>query len=218
MLNFEGVIKGIAAHVLYKKVNIGGNRFLYAFKDSKCASAEEVSYIERVKKRIMFESNKYAKKHEVFGVIVFESDLDLPPETIYQCYDDRCLLELVFKRYKSDECLDKTCVQDDFSVIGAEFINFISTLATCRIIRKATLAGLLAHLSYGELMEDLSSAWRMVDAPTLAKSDDAYWVHTLSMVLDELERLEISKPALLPKSSLDKKPSKNKEKSQKKEV
>jgi len=49
-------------------------------------------------------------------------------------------MELVFNRYKSDECLDKTNVQGDFSVIGSELINFILTVVICRIIRKAKSA------------------------------------------------------------------------------
>ncbi len=49
----------------------------------------------------------------------------------------RWLLEVVFNRYKNDECLDHTDCQGDFSVMGNEFINFLSTVATCRIIRKA---------------------------------------------------------------------------------
>ena len=83
-----------------------------------------------------FTSEGYAKKKELFGVIVFESDQDLDPQTAYACYDDRWLLELVFNRYKSDECLDKTNVQGDFSVIGSEFINFISAVLTCGLIKK----------------------------------------------------------------------------------
>lgn len=54
----------------------------------------------------------------------------------YTCYEDCRLLELVFKRYKSNECLGHTGEQGDFSVIGSEFVNFISTAATCRIIKK----------------------------------------------------------------------------------
>ncbi len=68
-------------------------------------------------------------------MIVFESDQDLPPNTAYLCYDDRWMLELVFNRYKSDEYLNQTNVQGDFSLIGSEFINFIATVATCRMIR-----------------------------------------------------------------------------------
>ena len=137
--------------------------------------------------------------------------MDLDPKTAYMCYDDRWLLELVFNRYKNDECLDKTNVQGDFSVIGAEFINFISTVITCRIIRKATRAGLLEHMSYGELMDDLSSAWRRTDAGGIPRSDDKYWVHTLQIVFDELEALGLSEP--IEKSEPKKRGRKKKEKS-----
>ena len=110
------------------------------------------------------------------------------------------MLELVFAQYKGDECLDRTNVQGDFSVIGSEFINFIATVAVCRIIRKASDTKLLNEVSYGDLMDDLSSAWRKVDAPTenaedIPASDDGCWVHTLPMVFEELETLGLSKPA-----------------------
>ena len=202
MLAYDGVLEGVGEHVLYKKCSIRGGRFLYAFKNSKKAAAEEAGYLAKAEKSGQFDQSKYANKKEVFGVIVFESDQDLPPKTAYLCYDDRWLLELVFNRYKSDECLDKTNVQGDFSVIGSEFINFISTVATCRILRKARLAGLLKDMSYGELMGDLSSAWRMVDAPMPPRSGDGYWVHTLNIVFEELEALELSTP--VPKPALKK--------------
>lgn len=192
MLSFEGVLQGIDAHVVYKKKQIKGGRFLYAYRDTRKASIEEADYLAKAADKKNFNPQKYDKKNSLFGVIVFESDQDLDPRTAYLCYDDRWLLELVFNRYKNDECLDKTNVQGDFSVIGAEFINFISTVATCRIIRKARQAGLLDHMSYGELMDDLCSAWRRVDAPANPKTSDGYWVHTLQVVFDELEALGLS--------------------------
>lgn len=195
MLSYEGILKGLGEKILYKKSSIKGGRFLYAFKDTRKAAIEEGDFISRATKNNDFELDKYTKKREFFGVIVFESDQDLPPEIIYQCYDDRWQLELVFRHYKSDECLDKTNVQGDFSVIGSEFINFIATVATCRILKKARVAGLLEKMSYGELMEDLSSAWRRSDAPEDAKSNDGYWVHTLNVVFEELEALGLSAPA-----------------------
>jgi hypothetical protein len=192
MLDFEGVLDGVDSRVLYKKSRINGGRYLYAFEDTNKEKAEKDTFIDKSKKEELFKKDKYYKKKELFGVIVFESDLDMPAKVAYSCYEDRWLLELVFKRYKSDECLDKTRVQGDFSVIGAEFIHFISTLATCRIIRKAKLAGLLDHLTYGDLMEDLSSAWRTVNAPEYATSDDGYWINTCDMVFAELEALGLS--------------------------
>lgn len=198
MLDFEGVLSGLNDHVVYKKAAIKGGRYLYAYKSSKKARAEEASYLARREKKKDFVSEKYSKKQELFGVIVFESDQDLDPQTAYACYDDRWLLELVFNRYKSDECLDKTNVQGDFSVIGSEFINFISTVLTCRLIKKAREAGLLDEMSYGDLMDDLNSAWRMVDAPDAPETGDKYWVHTLKTVFEELEALGLSKPIPQP--------------------
>ena len=132
------------------------------------------------------------------------------------CYDDRWLLELVFKRYKNDECLDRTNVQGDFSVIGSEFINFITTLVTCRIIRKARIAGLLKKMTYGELMDDLSTAWRKVDAPAPPISDDSYWVHTFNTVYEVLEALGLSTPVIEKKPKKRGRPRKNPEVSESK--
>ncbi len=209
MLSFEGVLSGVDDHILYKKRPIQGGRYLYAYKSARKAAAEEASYLARREKRKDFQPDAYEKKRSTFGVIVFESDQDLDPKAAYLCYDDRWLLELVFNRYKSDGCLDKTDVQGDFSLIGSEFINFVSTVLTCRMLRKARGAGLLEKVSYGELLDDLSSAWRMVDSPEYPATDDGCWVHTLSYVFDELEALGLSKPVPKPPPKKRGRPRKN---------
>lgn len=132
-------------------------------------------------------------------MIVFESDQDLDPRAAFVCYDDRWLLELVFNRYKYDECLDRMDVQGDFSVIGSEFVNFISTVLTCRMVKKAREARLLENMTYGDLMDDLSSAWRNVEASDqLPETGDKYWVHTMKYAIEELEVLGLSKPIPKP--------------------
>lgn len=211
MLKFEGVLSGIDKKVLYSKKKIKGGHYLYCFKDIKKASEEENGYITKAKNNKSFDLNEYEKKKELFGVIVFESDVDMPPLTAYLSYEDRWTLELVFDRYKNDECLDKTSVQNDFSVIGSSFVNTISTMLTCRILKKAESVNLLDDMTYKELMDDLSSSWRMVDSPSEAKRDDGCFVHTLDYVFDELEKLGLSLP--MPKSTPKKKgrPKKNKE-------
>ena len=198
MLDFEGVLTGVDDHVLYKKQAIKGGRYLYAFKSTKSAKVEESGYLARREKLQDFSNDAYSKKKDVFGVIVFESDIDLDPQTVYVCYDDRWLLELVFNRYKSDECLDKTNVQSDFSVIGSEFINFIATVITCRLIKKARDAGLLESMTYGNLMDDLSSVWRKTNGPDTPETGDGYWVHTFKTEFAEMEALGLSKPIPQP--------------------
>lgn len=209
MLDFKGVLTGVGDHVLYKKQEIKGGRFLYAYKSARKAAAEEASFLARREEKSDFDPKTYDKKKELFGVIVFESDQNLDPRTAYLCYDDRWLLELVFNRYKNDECLDKTNVQGDFSLIGSEFINFISTVITCRLIKKAREANLLNVMSYGDLMDDLNSAWRKVDAPEEPATDDSGWVHTNNCVFVELEALGLSNS--LPKPEPKKRGRKKKE-------
>ena len=94
MLAFEGVLSGIGDHVLYKKKAIKGGRFLYAYRSAHKAAIEEASFLARREEKNDYNSATYVKKRELFGVIVFESDQDLDPQTAYLCYDDRWLLEL----------------------------------------------------------------------------------------------------------------------------
>lgn len=191
MLDYEGVLIGIGEHIQYKKRCIKNGRFLYAFRNLKKAAAEESTFVARSEGNKMYDREKYKKKAETFGVIVFESDQDLSPETIYRCYQDRWLLEVVFNRYKTDDRLDKTNVHGDFSVIGSEFVNFFSTVITCRILRLAEKAKVLEDCSYGELMGNLTAAWREVSAPAPPKSDDVYWFFATQETFDQMAALGV---------------------------
>lgn len=146
----------------------------------------------REEKRLRWQ--QVGNKRCIFNIIVFESDLDIDPRTAYLYCDEHWVLELVFRQYKNDQCIDKTGVQGDFSLIRSEFINFISTVITCRLIGKARDTGLLKEMSCRDLMDDLSSAWRMVDSSEPSKSDDGCWVNTIKRVFEEFEALGLSKP------------------------
>ena len=73
-------------------------------------------------------------------------------------------------------------------------VNFLATVLTCRLRRRAKRAGLLNKCSFKDLMEDLATAWRKVDGPLSPASDDSYWVTDYPGVFDLLERLGLSKP------------------------
>lgn len=83
---------------LYRKCAIKKGRFLYTFKDTEKTAAEESSFLTRTKQNGNFNDDEYRKRKELFGMIVFESDHDLAPKTTYRCYNDRWLLELIFRR------------------------------------------------------------------------------------------------------------------------
>jgi len=196
LMDFNEVITGTDKNVIGKKVELKNGRYLYSFRDSYLASKEEFSFITKSKKKKSFDSEKFLSHKDRYGVIVFESDQDLSLSQVYKSYEDRWLLELLFGQYKGEECLDSTNVQGDFSLIGAEFVNFIATLMTSRMVRKAGNAKLLDEMSYGDLMEDLSSAWRQTNSSDVPSSDDKKWVHTLPFVMLLLEKLGLSKPII----------------------
>ncbi|MFQ9396206.1 MAG: hypothetical protein ACLR2E_21970 [Lachnospiraceae bacterium] len=47
MLSFEGVLEGIEGHVVYKKKQIEGGRFLYSYRDARKAAIEEADYLTK---------------------------------------------------------------------------------------------------------------------------------------------------------------------------
>lgn len=209
MTEYTGVVKGIDKVVACKKADTGGGRFLYAFKDVSTSKKEEATYLTNAKGKDEFDVEKYQEKLLTFGVMVLESDLDMSVEEAYLCYAERWKLEMVFRAYKNDECLDKTNVQGDFSVIGAEFTNFISTIITSRIIEKFEKCKLLDKSSYGDLMDDLSQVWRQCNAPDPPHSDDKYWEHKIGVEMEIMEALGLSIPATKPEKAKRGRPRKN---------
>ena len=200
LLDFSGVIGNGDRTIQYSKAKVSDRIYLYAFRDPVKAAAEERTYLERAQKKKDYNPEAYSKKKQQFGLIVYESDLDMEAETAYACYAERWKLELVFKAYKNDDCLDRTSVHGDFSVHGSEFVNFISTVITCRIINAGLAAGLFEQMTYGELLDDLNSIWRKTSAPLdeLPKQEDDYWVHALPKDLETMIRLNLCEAAEKP--------------------
>ena len=87
----------------------------------------------------------------------------------------------MFDYYKNVLFLYETRVQSEASIWGEEFINFISTLITCRIIRKSEKLNLFEKMTYGEMMEDLEHVLRPVEKYKINEipaEDDENWMNT----------------------------------------
>lgn len=161
----DEIVTDIDIPVVAKKVRLPDGKYLYAFKNLKDSAREGYNYVYNAQRKGKFDSKKYNEKEDTFGVIVFESDVDLSVNTAYSCYDSRWQIELMFKHYKSDEELTETNVQGNYSVIGSEFVNFIATVLTCRMVLKAKRTGVLNKTTYGDILKDLSQVWRAKDCP-----------------------------------------------------
>lgn len=161
MLNFDEVLPGFSSTLYAKKAKLSNGHFLYSFRDVDRAALEEKSLSRGVLHGKAFNKEKYWEQRSEFGSIVFESDQDLSLANVYKIYDARWAIELLFKAFKNEECLDETNVQSDYSVVGSEFINFIATVLTHRMIRAAKDTGLLEHQTFGELIRDISRTFRL---------------------------------------------------------
>ena len=82
-----------------------------------------------------------------------------------------------------------------------------------RNIHKARDAKVLEDETYGDMMEDLSEAWRKVKGPADPSSDDEYWIHTLKNSFQLMEALGLSKPVPAPPKRKRGRPRKNASKS-----
>ena len=145
MLDFTAILPGYEGIPYHKEKCVGIDKWLY-------------SYRSRAKKEKTYSLENLREKQKTFGTIVLECDLDLPPEIAYKAYDKRWEIELVMRYYKSTCEFDETRVQDDYSVIGSEFCDFLSTLLTFRLIDAFDKAGLLENYSYRKIFSVLIRA------------------------------------------------------------
>lgn len=200
MLSFEEIIEGIEGDVFAKKKKITDKRYLYSYLDVSTMGKEAHDFVKHARKGDVFDAGKYEKKKLSFGTITLESDLDMTCREAYLCYAERWKIELVFRAYKNDIGLRETNVQVDYSVIGMEFVDFISAIITTRIIERMRGSGLLEKATYAEVMEDLTNLWRQADSVMDKPSvSDGKWANALPMELEEMKALGLVREPVAPK-------------------
>lgn len=158
MLDFTQMLSGYDGVTYRKEKCSGKDKWLYSFRDSAKAAKEECDYLHRAKTDSSYNLEDLKIKQKSFGTIVLECDLDIKPETVYKAYAERWEIEIVMRYYKSACNFDETRVHDDYSVIGSEFCDFLSTLLTFRLLKSFDKAGLLNEMNYGKIMSLLRRA------------------------------------------------------------
>ena len=179
MLTFTGVLP-TNSNVTYRKEKCkGSKKWLYSFRDAALAAKEEQDWLKNAKKDDTYSAEALADKQKSFGTIVLESDCDLSIENAYAAYDERWEIEVVMRYYKSACQFDDTRVQDDYSVIGSEFCDFLATVLTFRLIKAFDGEQLLEKHTYKKVMATLKRAkkiridgkeWQLIKvAPSVAE-------------------------------------------------
>lgn len=156
LLDQDGVLKtysGITYRVAHDVDT--GVRF-YSFRDAERAADEESAYLDKIRKSKKGLNDEELKKNRrKWGTIIFQSDLDLPPEKVYDMYLQRWTIEEMFRMYQHIEMFDDTRVHSDFSVIGEHLVNFVSTLITSRLMNLFLKRNLLENCCYIDVMDVL---------------------------------------------------------------
>lgn len=202
--------------ILCKKRKLEDGTFIYSFRDPNRAAKEEQSYLKKTKDNEQFDIEKYEEHKKRFGTLTVISDLDVDAKYIYDYYSKRWIIETIFDRYKNDIELTTTSVQNNYSVIGSEFINFISVLITTRLLKKASDAGILDHMTFGNLIDDLSQVRRKTcsNIDELPEFNDNFWEQNpIKEHINTMEKLGLIKP--IPKPEIKRRGRPPKEKTQK---
>lgn len=158
MLNFTEILPGYEGITCHKEKCKGTNKWLYSFRSTDSAFAEEKAWLDKAKREGNYDYHTMREKQRNFGTIVLECDLNLPSEIVYKAYSRRWEIELVMRFYKSACGFVDTRVHSDYSVIGSEFCDFLSTVLTFRLIQAFDKEKLLDSYTYKKLMSILNRA------------------------------------------------------------
>lgn len=190
MYEYDGILKDREG-ITYKIVKVSSHHYLYSYRSASKAAKEEKNYLYIEKKNGTYDDRVFREKQKEFGTIVLESDIEMTAETGYKSYDSRWEIELVMRYYKSACEFDETRVHSDYSVLGSEFIDFLSSLLTFRILKELDKTSLLEKYTYKKIMSVLKRA-KKIRTP---KSD---W-ELIKMNPSQLEMLKAL--GILPKDS-----------------
>ena len=155
MLDFDTTIQVDNDVLLAKKGVTEDGLFLYTFKSTDDEMKEKIGYLSNTIKNDSFELEKLQKKEKKFGIITFISNQDLELKEIYKMYESRWEIETFFNFYKNVAGLEDVRVQDNTSIIGSEFINFLSSIISIRIKKEFIKANLYDKYSYNQIMDKL---------------------------------------------------------------
>lgn len=210
MYDFDSLLKGTS--ISCKKVEMRNEgRWLYSFRDPEIAADEEKLFLKSHGDG--YDPNEFRLRKKEFGTVVFQSDRDIDCSKVYSMYNDRWLIELMFRTYKVDLDLDDTRVHSDYSVMATNFVNFLSVLLTSRLLRAFGAVEELDKVPFGYTM-DLLRCKRKSRVDGDEWENERYTVKDSELLakLGLIERpiipLEPKKKAGRPKGSKDRKPRK----------
>lgn len=152
LYRFDGILEHEDS-VEYRKVrDPEGGRCLYAFRDTDIAADEERHWLVN---HPGFEPGEFEAARMLFGLMVLESDIDMPAELAYQIYDERWYIEILFKFYHTALEFEDTREQNAYSVLASSFVDFLSAVMGSKLNKCFRKADVLKNIPYGDVMDML---------------------------------------------------------------
>ena len=153
---------------------------LYTFLDDSLKLEEEQSYLNRIdtQKEEKLSIKEFHKKAHTFGTFSILTNLiGKNPLEIYELYKSRMEVETAFDAFKNTLEADCSYMQNDQSLEGWMFINYIALLAYWRILKilvknellsKFSIKDLLIHLSYIKKIK-INGQWHLAEITSKTK-------------------------------------------------
>lgn len=154
------ILPGTDGNIQAKKVEFNG-KYYYCYRDASKAAKEEKDYLRNASKNSSYDPKKHDKIRKTGGTVTFVSNMDMSVEDVYKYYELRWEIETVFKDYKHILGQTDTREQDDYSVRGSEFINFLSTIMTVRVKTEIRRHEKLNKYSYNDILRLLNNTTKV---------------------------------------------------------
>ena len=155
----------------------GHKVWLYSFRDPQIAKDEEILYLKG-KDPSQVDARDLASRRRMFGALAFISDMDLGCEEVDRIYDERWLIELMFRFERDVLEMDDTREHSDYPAIASEFVDYLAAIMSARIYKHLDSKKLLEKCTYGDAMHRLER-FKMVRS-----ADDGKWRMNKAALMD----------------------------------
>lgn len=132
---------------------------LYTFLDDRLKFEEEQSYLNRIEtqKEDKLSIKEFHKKAHTFGTFSILTNLiGKSPAEIYGLYKSRLEVETAFDVFKNTLEADRSYMQNDQTLEGWMFMNYLALLAYWRILKLLVKKELLSKFAIKDLLIHLS--------------------------------------------------------------
>lgn len=139
--------------IWYFDQNIKGERVVLFF-DQKLHGEEHDDYLRRIHTHPEeYNTEDFFERESELGTFACVTNLDETAENIYQAYKCRGQIEQVFDAYKNFLDADRTYMQNDKSLFGWTFINFIAIQAYYKLYQSIKKSAKLKKYSVDDILQ-----------------------------------------------------------------